>query len=720
MEFNLRRVDYTLVGVTNKSCLRLLPSAAPREQQKVAVGDTDGTLQVFTVRKDDVQTQFKTLPGSAITSVQTAGATGTADEKIFIAMGNEIKCFTGKGKLFSVFDSGMTEQITAMFVIGNEMLMCGKHVYAHFRDHKDVGSYLCGDVIVDVVAFYAPKTRRLTSLIACEGRMIRVLEHTRVTYSMEVESSPTVLHVYDEDGVITVLFGTIDGRIGIVDVENLHGFRRWLIANDKSASPISCIDSYDLSGNGTKNVIACKQDGNIEVYRVNVHDEMDASVIVFLQNCNEMVTGVQCGVVAAAGYDEILVATYSGRIFGLTTQAAEVNVDGATGAYVCSSETVQKIDKLRGEIEELHLRVSRERDKYQKSTLTYSDEFSAIPPLSVNSSFTLNKSNATHTMSVEVPAAIENVMVHCDGGVDLLDAEKTTAIVSRAQTTDADVLLATYRCQVDTNRIELKFRTVEGRTGTLLVYITPVLQPKCSKLLRFDVKPLSLHYRIYKFDHTDRPYNQLNVKGSFSLGEMHSWIGQCLPETPEKPEITGNTVLYYKSSLTDTLLSCSYQKGEAEFESENVFTLSVVKDFLAKKATEKRTKIEFKYGINDESVNHVIKLIEPKLLGHQQTLRDFALLAALEELEITEEENLKYLTPKYRCLLDRKRDINDSFKNFPQQSDILADTIVNLYLEYNRFKGLSGKYKAKRIRECLDPYSFEKLIDVFKPNLVYV
>lgn len=63
------------------------------------------------------------------------------------------------------------------------------------------------------------QTRRLTSLIACEGRMIRVLEHARVTLSMEVESSPTVLHIYEDDDSRTVLFGTVDGKVGILDVE---------------------------------------------------------------------------------------------------------------------------------------------------------------------------------------------------------------------------------------------------------------------------------------------------------------------------------------------------------------------------------------------------------------------------------------------------------------------------------------------------------------------
>lgn len=49
--------------------------------------------------------------------------------------------------------------------------------------------------------------------------MIRSLEHARVTCSMEVENSPTVLHIYESDQNKIVLFGTVDGRIGILDVE---------------------------------------------------------------------------------------------------------------------------------------------------------------------------------------------------------------------------------------------------------------------------------------------------------------------------------------------------------------------------------------------------------------------------------------------------------------------------------------------------------------------
>jgi hypothetical protein len=51
--------------------------------------------------------------------------------------------------------------------------------------------------------------------------MIRALEHARVTLSMEVESAPTLLHILEEDSTKTILFGTVDGRVGILDVEKV-------------------------------------------------------------------------------------------------------------------------------------------------------------------------------------------------------------------------------------------------------------------------------------------------------------------------------------------------------------------------------------------------------------------------------------------------------------------------------------------------------------------
>ena len=65
-----------------------------------------------------------------------------------------------------------------------------------------------------------------------------------------------------------------------------------------------------------------------------------------------------------------------------------------------------------------------------------------------------------------------------------------------------NVLLATYRCQANTTRLEIKIRTIEGQYGTLQAYVTPRLQPKCCQVQEYRIKPLSLHMRTHKFDET--------------------------------------------------------------------------------------------------------------------------------------------------------------------------------------------------------------------------
>lgn len=84
-------------------------------------------------------------------------------------------------------------------------------------------------------------------------------------------------------------------------------------------------------------------------------------------------------------------------------------------------------------------------------------------------------------------------------------------------------MLATYRCQTDTNRVDLKLRTIEGHHGTLTAYITPSLQPKVSQFRRYVIRPLSMHMRIHSFDEA-RPFNTLTLKGTFSQAEMHNWV----------------------------------------------------------------------------------------------------------------------------------------------------------------------------------------------------
>lgn len=150
MELELNRVDYTLVGITLQNSMRILPAKKAKEQQKLVIGDQDGVVQLLSAKKDEASVLFKTVPGSKITSVQLGSSSGSlVSDKIFVANENQIIGYNKKGKVFLTFDTNLTEPIKSLVVTGNDLIVCGNHVYTHYKDCKESGSYLCGDTIVD-------------------------------------------------------------------------------------------------------------------------------------------------------------------------------------------------------------------------------------------------------------------------------------------------------------------------------------------------------------------------------------------------------------------------------------------------------------------------------------------------------------------------------------------------------------------------------------------
>ena len=49
---------------------------------QVAVGDHDGVLQVFSVKKQEISHVFKSLPTGPITRLELGGALGTVKDKV--------------------------------------------------------------------------------------------------------------------------------------------------------------------------------------------------------------------------------------------------------------------------------------------------------------------------------------------------------------------------------------------------------------------------------------------------------------------------------------------------------------------------------------------------------------------------------------------------------------------------------------------------------------
>ncbi|XP_075472148.1 BBSome complex member BBS7 [Ascaphus truei] len=712
MELQLNRVDYLQVGVTSQKTMRLLPTSGRRATQKVVVGDQDGVVTCFGIKKGEAMAIFKTLPGQKVSRLELGGALSTVQEKIFVAAGSEVRAFTKRGKQFLSFETNLTENIKAMHISGSDLFLCASYIYNHYCDCKDQHYYLSGDKISDVICLPVEKLERITSILACQDRVLRVLEGSDLMYEVEVPGPPSVLALNGGNGGDSgeeLLYGTSDGKIGLIHITRNSPVPKWELSNEKKRGGILCIDNFDIIGDGVKDLLIGRDDGTVEVYGF---DSASEPVLRFDHALTESITSIQGGCVGKDGYDEIVLATYSGWITGLTTEP--IHKEAGPGEELKMSQEMQnKIAYLRSDLEQLQFKVLQEREKYQQSSQS-STAVSAVPVFSVNDKFTLNPDDASYSLILEVQMAIDNVLIQSDVPVDLLDVDNNSAVVSFSgcdTEPNGNFLLATYRCQANTTRLELKIRSIEGQYGTLQAYITPRIQPKTCQVRQYQIKPLSLHQRTHIIDH-NRPMNTLSLTGQFSFAEIHSWGVFCLPEVPEKTPVEETITFYFQNTFLDTQLECSYRKGEGVFKSDNISTISILKDVLSKEATKRKINLNISYDINEESVGHTLKMIHPKLEYQLLLAKKVQLIDSLKELQV-HEGNMDFLIPEYRCILEEAEKLQEEYKKQPAHLERLYGMITDLFIDKFKFKGTNVKTKVPLLLEILDNYDQNSLMVFF-------
>ncbi|XP_042326280.1 Bardet-Biedl syndrome 7 protein [Sceloporus undulatus] len=712
MDLSLNRVDYLQGGVTSQKTMKLLPASGRKASQKVVIGDLDGVITCFGIRKGESVPVFKTLPGEKIARLELGGALNTLQEKIFVAAGSEVRGFTKKGKQFLSFNTNLTENIKAMHISGSDLFLGASYIYNHYCDCKDQHYYLSGDKINDVICLPVEKLSCITPILACQDRVLRVLQGSDLLYEMEVPGPPAVLALKDGNGGDSgeeVLFGTSDGKIGLIQITGVSPVEKWKIGNEKKRGGVLCMDSFDILGDGVKELLIGRDDGMLEVYNF---ENSRSPVLKYEYAFSESVTSVQGGCVGKEGYDEIITATYSGWVSGLTTEPIHRECGSGDGLKL-SHDMQNKVLSLRNDLEQLQNKVLREREKYQQSSLS-STAVSAVPTFSINDKFTLNRDDASYSLVLEVQAAIDTILLQCDVPIDLKDVDKNSAVVSVVDCEsepNGNFLLATYRCHANTTRLELKILSIEGRYGTLQAYVTPRVQPKTCQVRQYQIKPLSLHQRTHCIDR-DRPMNTLTLKGQFSFAEVHSWVVFCLPEVPEKTPVGESVSFYFQNTFLDTQLECTYRKGEGYFKSDNISTISILKDVLSKEATKRKINLNISCDINEISVNHTLKLIHPKLEYQLMLAKKVELIDALKELQV-HEGNTDFLIPEYRSILEEAEQLLQEHKKQPTSLERLYGMITDLFIDKFKFKGTNVKTKVPLLLEILGSYDQSTLLAFF-------
>jgi len=767
MDLTLHRVDLLHGGAMSKGTMEILPQGK-KKQQKVAVGDDSGVLTVFYMKKGEVNIEWKSPElGREITSVVLQ----LGKDKIFLGCGQSIHGFNRKGKEFVKIKTNLTETIHRLFVDENMIWTGGEFIMNIYQECVDFGFVMVKDRINDLKCAPisgAPQVltkgaaapgEMLSTILACQDKFLRVYAGERLYHEFSVEGPGTALGFYgvppDKDNPkrrnepVYMLYGTEQGTIGLCTVDS-QAMRKTLGITDRQQRPgvsgagaqtrrarVSTLHSHDVSKSGAHDILVGRDDGNFEVWSLGeAHPGASARLeqvpptLLFETCLGESIQAMDSGNIAGGEHNEIVLTTFGGRVLGFTPDHAAQDPTGTEIAQVedkpipapgakkrvltpaeensVKQEKDRRYKQLETEVEKLKLQVETEKQKYGKLS---GEQIAVQTTTKVSHRFNLNGEEACYVLTVESQAPLEMLSLRADVDVDLLDHDGTSAILSRSKGDPANPLLATYRMQEPGSRFQVRLRTVEGLHGTISCFVLPQTNPKTAHLVTLAVKPLSLHEKITEVP-TDIPMNELRLTGNFTVMDMHQWLASCVNELPSRPT-DEEMVIAYKSTFVGTFLHGKYAKGYANFRSDSVSAIGVLKDLITREATTMKIPISVNVEVREETFPRFLELIHPKLAFQHSLTQQVRMVEPLREVQLQEGET-KFLAQELQTVLQRANEIQQQFELQPQRLAFLHNIVVAAYRDKWRLKGhQSVEHRLKDLQKLLESYNVEQITNFF-------
>ena len=320
----------------------------------------------------------------------------------------------------------------------------------------------------------------------------------------------------------------------------------------------------------------------------------------------------------------------------------------------------------------------------------------------------LNTEDATYSVVIESQIPIESICFQSDLDIELL--EQSNGSVNQIQGVKG--LLATYRFEdVTTTRAEIKIRTVEGTGGDLNAYILPMYEPRVAQTVTFSIKPLCLHQKTAVLDESSAPMNTLTINGNFSIGDVHGWVSQILPDIP--PHVTEEQVnSQFLNLFLGTRLICNYTRGHAEFQSDSVSSIIIVKDVINNLSTMHKIHIDQSCQIDPTSHEHQLSKIDTKMSELFKLEEKMKFLEGLREISLQDE--LQSFSPEYKEVVAKADEYKENFEKQPRKLRYLQGVVTDLFIDRCKVVGYhQAMEQIPNLQHILANYNLEDLVGFF-------
>jgi hypothetical protein len=326
--------------------------------------------------------------------------------------------------------------------------------------------------------------------------------------------------------------------------------------------------------------------------------------------------------VNSSEYNEVIVASYSGKILSFTAEPVLQRAqDDNYGRSVQTVNNENRIKHLRKELDDLKKQVEKEKEKLKK-TAPNTPVIQPAVDFPIITKFIFDKDLAAYVLTIEIQTPIDLILLRSPVHLDLVDSEIGTSVVSvtpphmlipSPDEESPNKFVAAFRCQNQERRISIILRSTEGEYGDLTVTVVAAVSTgKSAKVVKFPLRPLSLHYKVHVLtdEDMDRPRNVIKFQGSVPLAILHEWVQGMLPDiAPRIAEDAVSEKSFFKNAFTGASTVVEYQRNEIIFESECASTIAIAKENVTRLANYRRVQLEEKLSATSASVPSFLGLV---------------------------------------------------------------------------------------------------------------
>jgi Bardet-Biedl syndrome 7 protein len=437
----------------------------------------------------------------------------------------------------------LTETIQSIAVEDTRIWTGCEFLHNLYDNGKEVAYYISSGQINHLSVCHLTRENEYDTILACQDRYIRIL-HVSTPFVEIPTNFPVISLAHleldrnpSQNGrrVGHLFFGTSKGTLGYVRVVPNGSYEMmWELEDSEKKSAINCIKLYDVNKDNFPEILIGRDDGRIEVYKFNTPDDLSyAPQCIFVKDINQSIRSIECGIVNTPDYPEIIIAAYSGKVISFTTEPIKNrSVEDTYGRSIQTVNNENRIKTLKKEIEDLKKKVDKEKEKMKKSGTNINSNnanyMKAPSDFPVNSAFDLDYALAAYNLSLELQLPIDLIILRSPVVLELIENDSGNTVLSvtpphlnpgntndDGNNSSNNKFVAVFRCQSNEKRINLSLRSNEGEYGDLVITIVANNTPKVGKIIKYELKPLSLHSKVHELSAVElsRPRNRIRYTG---------------------------------------------------------------------------------------------------------------------------------------------------------------------------------------------------------------